>query len=119
MLFLCSLSILAGDVERNPRPRDLEKLEGTLDILVQSTQRYQFENASKLSSFADGVISLTERVTQLENKLEDISCAQDSIVAVKAKMVALKNDVKLIAATRKNLCSAPSGLDSLGNAGRT
>ncbi|CAN7984258.1 unnamed protein product, partial [Ixodes hexagonus] len=76
----CNVLILVGDVELNPGPGDLDKLQSTLEKRVQFTEQYQRENATKLSSIADGVENLTERVTHLERKLENLARVQNDVV---------------------------------------
>lgn len=114
-LCLCNVLILAGDVELNPGPGDLEELQNTLDKLVQSTEQYQRENATKLSTIVDGVKNLTERVTHLEKKLEDLTRVQNDVVGVKAKIASLENEVKSISATCNRFSSLPTSLDALDN----
>ncbi|CAN7990001.1 unnamed protein product [Ixodes pacificus] len=80
-LCLCNVLIFAGDVELNPGPGDLEELQNTLDKLVQFTEQYQRENATKLSNIVDGVQNLTERLTHLEKKLENLARVQNDVSA--------------------------------------
>ncbi|CAN7944652.1 unnamed protein product, partial [Ixodes pacificus] len=114
-LCLCNVLILAGDVELNPGPGDLDKLQSTLEKVVQSTEQYQRENATKLSSIADGVKDLTERVTHLEKRLEDLARVQNDVVGVQAKIATLENEVKAISATCNHLSSVPTSVDALDN----
>lgn len=69
---MCALLILAGDVETNPGPKtdptQLEKLQTTLDRLLQNTESYQKENTDKLNAIQAGISSLRGRVTELEKK---------------------------------------------------
>lgn len=92
-----SLLILAGDVETNPGPNDkLEKLQSTLDKLVQNTESYQKENTEKLNAITSGISNLRERVTVLENKVVDQSRWQDDVSSMKHDVVSIGNNLSAV-----------------------
>lgn len=119
---VCALLILAGDVETNPGPKtdptQLEKLQTTLDRLLQNTESYQKENTDKLNAIQAGISSLRGRVTELEKKVDAQSSCQEDVISMKQDISSLESNLRKLSLTCDNVDAVARHVDALDNRSR-
>lgn len=121
LALVCSLLILSGDVEMNPGPKNapdqptLATLQEKLEALLLKTELNHQESLSKLSAITIGVGELSERVTSLERKVEELSGTNEEVTRVSQDLRLLEEKVESISLNTETTLNLASDLNALDN----